>query len=94
MNTNKKWMECVRQHRAQLIHPDSKCLLCGSKDFLTLDHLIPVSVLRQFGISKYDSFKYEKNFAIMCKPCNSMKERYVLMELPETKEAIKQLFNL
>ena len=90
----RKWIKTVNEYRSQIIKPNSECCVCGSKDNLTLDHVIPISILDKMGIDKFSAFAYDKNFAIMCKICNGEKRGRIIRELPETREAIKQIFGL
>lgn len=49
------------------------CEKCGRSDFeLTIDHIVPVSFLRDFGVAEEDD-RDERNLRLLCKPCNSMK---------------------
>lgn len=89
-----KWTTAINNYRKQIISEDSSCAICESKENLTIDHIIPIQVLNLMGIDKFTAFMYDKNFMILCKQCNQEKRSRIIRELQQTKEAIKQLFNL
>lgn len=52
---------------------DGACSKCGRKDHLTVDHVIPVSLLNQLCIPKEEHYDDEENFDILCRWCNRQK---------------------
>jgi 5-methylcytosine-specific restriction endonuclease McrA len=65
-----KWMRTINDYRKQTIKEDSKCIYFGSKENLTIDHIIPLTVLAMMSIDKFSAFAYDKNFGIACLQCN------------------------
>lgn len=63
-----------------------KCRRCGKTEHLTLDHIIPVSLLRQL-IGQDNESKYEdlENLEILCRRCNLFKANQVDMTNPKSK---------
>lgn len=56
------------------------CRRCGSKNELTIDHIIPVSLLEFLGIKKETSYAWKKhsaNLQLLCRACNSLKSNRV-----------------
>lgn len=48
------------------------CRKCQSKKDLTIDHIVPITILKQFLLED-EIFELESNFQILCKYCNHMK---------------------
>jgi 5-methylcytosine-specific restriction endonuclease McrA len=56
----------------RLITDTSVCRICGTREVkLTIDHIIPVSVLKALGVT--DIYADEDNFQILCIDCNKLK---------------------
>lgn len=58
----------------------AKCAKCGSPNELTIDHIIPVSLLAFFGIKvehTYNLKKHGHNLQLLCRACNSLKSNRV-----------------
>ena len=56
------------------------CAKCGSKNELTVDHIIPSSLLEFFGITRETSYnpkKHGHNLQLLCRACNSLKSNRV-----------------
>ena len=65
-----------KEAREKLAKKHKLCTSCGSKDNLTVDHIIPVAVLKLFGIRRlatYDYEKHKKNLTLLCHTCNQAK---------------------
>ncbi len=60
-NTN-KW----RDLRLVILRKYDRCLCCGSKNNLSVDHILPVSLYPQHAFS-------ENNLQVLCTSCNSSK---------------------
>lgn len=53
---------------------------CTSNNELTVDHIIPISLLEFFGIKKEQSYNWKKhrdNLQLLCRACNSLKSNRV-----------------
>lgn len=68
----------------------SPCLRCGRTDKQTLDHLVPRSILEQFGI-EWDKELLEDNYQILCRACNNLKSNHLDFSNPKTKEILLKL---
>lgn len=58
----------------------AKCIKCPSTNELTVDHIIPVSLLEFFGIKREQSYTMKKhgaNLQLLCRACNSLKSNRV-----------------
>lgn len=53
-----------RDLRKKIIHPGSRCNICGSYNNLTIDHIIPIT---RGGANDI------KNVQILCRTCNILK---------------------
>ena len=51
-----------------------KCEKCKREvKQLTVDHIIPVSILLRFDEGKELSYEWADNYQMLCRPCNTMK---------------------
>lgn len=69
-------IEAKKTTREKLVAKFKKCQSCGRKDNLTVEHIVPVAILKLFGIRRMSSYSYEKhkkNLTLLCTPCNSKK---------------------
>ena len=68
---------------------------CGEKRDLTVDHIIPGLLVKQFMIpdlTEYDMlYTYEENFEILCHYCNRRKGGMLDVRNPKTFELLKKL---
>jgi 5-methylcytosine-specific restriction endonuclease McrA len=68
-----------------------KCEKCGGRNGgLTVDHIIPNSILKDFGVDPelhYD----ERNLRLLCKCCNSLKSNHLDFSDDRTKPLLLEL---
>lgn len=73
--------EKISLAKKKLIERDGeKCSNCPSLNELTVDHIIPTSLLEFFGIKKEQSYNWKKhssNLQLLCRACNSLKSNRV-----------------
>lgn len=67
-----------------------ECLKCQSKENITLDHIIPVDIAKQFGIEEERSYMPE-NYQPLCKRCNMFKGNRLDFANKKTKEILIKL---
>ena len=68
------------------------CARCESKEKLTLDHIVPKSYVRDFGV--YPDYEtIEGNYQLLCNLCNSAKSNKPDFTVPKTKEILLQLLS-
>lgn len=67
LHTYDEWVSLCKLH-------NNKCVICGNKDKLTKDHIIP--------LSKGGS-DYIQNIQPMCRSCNSKKNNKIIHDNPE-----------
>jgi len=69
-----------------------KCSRCGSTRDLTVDHIIPSSILQSFGI---DTAKVliDENFDLLCLRCNMFKANRLDFANPKTKPLLIRFIN-
>ena len=82
--------EYIRQRielREELIRTKGKCELCGRSINLTLDDIIPQSILIQLGIDPEIVFLKE-NFQLLCYGCNQFKANRLDFRNPKTKKLL------
>ena len=69
-----------------ILNRDGKqCRRCPRTEWLTLDHVVPLSVLKDMGISERESYSDEENLQILCKICNQYKGDRLDFADPRTK---------
>ncbi len=76
----------------KLIESDPKCRKCGRTDNLTLDHIVPQSILFLFGVD-INLEVIPGNYQILCRLCNQFKSSRLDFAIPDTKELMFDLLN-
>lgn len=99
-NIKLKPHELIRQERLWIdteIANGGVCVKCGRKDSeairLTLDHIIPDDIVRQFGIDPKQTWNPE-NVQLYCKVCNQFKANKLDFSNPKTKPLLLELIAL
>ncbi len=64
-----------------------ECEKCKRIEFLTLDHIIPLDILRQFGIDVERTY-IKENLRILCRICNQFKGNHLDFSTPKTKKLL------
>jgi hypothetical protein len=68
------------------------CAKCGSSKFLTVDHIVPVFILEQFGLDRFEVlYNLNINFQILCRYCNQEKPARLDPRNPKTYEVLEYL---
>jgi 5-methylcytosine-specific restriction endonuclease McrA len=75
---------------AELWKENAKCARCESTVKLTLDHIVPKSYLRDFGVNT-DHEIIEGNYQLLCNLCNSYKSNKPDFTVPATKKILEGL---
>lgn len=77
-----------------LINRDGmRCSRCGRCDYLTVDHIIPISLLENFGQNRDDTYRDWENLHILCKLCNAFKKNNLDFSDPRTKPLLVKYVN-
>src|SRR3990167_2147886 len=76
-----------RKYFEWLVQTEGKCKRCERTEKLTLDHIIPLSLLAQLGIDTEREF-YEENLQLYCQACNHYKGSRLDFIIPKTKELL------
>jgi len=70
------------------------CSSCGVKvSYLTVDHIIPISIVNMLDYSNNDVFENEENFQFLCRPCNTLKASRLDIRNPKTKVLLLKLLD-
>ena len=76
----------------KLLNRDGKkCYKCGREEWLTIDHIVPVSILRDMGVSELETYDDEENLRILCKMCNGFKANRLDFSDPRTKRVLMRV---
>lgn len=70
-----------------------KCAKCGSTERLTVDHLVPAFLLKEFMVmEEYDiAYDFEENFEIVCFYCNRMKGARIDPRNPKVFQILEEV---
>ena len=79
-----KYNKELEQRKKEIIAKAGCCEKCGRKNNLTIDHIIPLLLLKQFGFSDEQTFD-EMNFQVLCGICNTFKSNQLDFVDPRTK---------
>jgi hypothetical protein len=63
-----------------------KCAHCGTKDDLTLDHILPVQLMYILNVKIPES----RNFQVLCERCNKKKGNHLQTNHPETAKLLNE----
>lgn len=73
----------------------AECKRCQTTKSLTLDHIIPVSLLRQLlGMDVHNKYDDLENIEILCRRCNMFKQNQIDMTNPKTKPLLQKYLDL
>jgi 5-methylcytosine-specific restriction endonuclease McrA len=79
--------------REKIKNKECKCVKCGRIYYLTIDHIIPESLLLSLNLEN-ERYNWEENFEVVCGSCNARKGGKLDLSNPKTmpllKEAIKR----
>lgn len=78
-----------------LVVEHKKCQMpeCKNVTNLTLDHLVPKDILKQFGVD-IEREIIEDNYWILCRRCNTFKGNKLYFINPKTKEILQRLLDV
>lgn len=65
----------------------AQCEKCHSTYRVTVDHIIPIDLIRQLGI---DTYECEENFQFLCQLCNTSKSNRLDHLNPKTVPLLKK----
>lgn len=68
----------------------TQCEKCPRTENLSLDHIIPIRMINEFGIDEEKMFMPE-NYRVLCKPCNRFKADRLDFSNKRTKELLLKL---
>ena len=81
-----EWQERAKQGT-------EKCR-CGETRHLNVDHIVPVALLKQFGLDDYQTmYEMEENFELLCRYCNLKKRDGIDVRNPKTYLILRKLLN-
>ena len=69
---------------------DNQCAKCKRKDHLTVDHIIPTSILQVLNLPSDPAREDEDNFQILCRWCNTLKANQLDHLNPKTVPLLKK----
>ncbi len=84
----------IKNTKEILIERDGEqCQKCKRTKHLTIDHIIPSSLLLQFGISLKESFDFLDNLELLCRACNALKRDRINWLHEKSKDILIKLIN-
>lgn len=75
------------------IKTQGKCEKCPATDNLTLDHIIPKTMLLDMGFEPDGQDFDEENFSCLCRRCNMFKSNRLDFSNPKTKKLLLKYIN-
>jgi len=87
------WANQCNVWREQNITEDSVCELCGSKEKLKIEHIIPRSILMLMGYTPLETWELKENLGITCHKCNVEKRNYILLKWHRTHKALLEILD-
>lgn len=66
---------------------------CGAIEDLTIDHIIPIFILKDFGLTLERMFENDEWLQVMCRKCNTKKSAHLDFTNPKTKIILLELLN-
>lgn len=88
--TSKVKLAFEQRIAAKLKEQYGKCAKCERTENLTLDHLVPQSLLRDMGVDIEHEI-IEDNYQILCRICNQYKSSRLDFANPQTKVVLVRL---
>ena len=92
---NKKYYEKRKRIALEIAwlkeHKDEGCK-CGRRYDLTIDHIIPDKLLKEFGIN-IETYFEPRNFRVLCRICNVYKSDRLDFADPRTKKLLLEFIN-
>ena len=66
----------------------AKCDSCSRDKWLTVEHIIPVSILKDMGFSTEEMYEDNENLRILCRICNAQKGGHLDFNDSRTKKLL------
>ncbi len=90
MNLERK----IEQTKESLIaEHGKKCQMCNAKEDLTIDHIIPMHILTNFGITRKETYESTYLLQLLCKRCNQLKTDRIDWKNPKSKKIFEYLLD-
>jgi len=68
------------------------CAKCGrTLPYMTVDHIVPIAILDMLDDTGQMKYECERNFQLLCRPCNSFKSGRIDKTNPITREILLDL---
>lgn len=80
----------IHQWRLKAQRGEAICEKCQRTDHITVDHIIPLSIIEMLGIDKEEHYNDEANFQYLCRWCNIMKANRLDHLNPKTIPLLEQ----
>jgi 5-methylcytosine-specific restriction endonuclease McrA len=71
---------------------EAKCAKCGRSELITIDHIVPITILEQFCMDKrFALYEFDENFQFLCRYCNYIKGGRMDITNPRTIEILEKV---
>ena len=75
------------------LNPNGTCVKCGYEGRMTVDHIIPVTIIEVIDRTGRAVVNDEDNFQYLYGACNAMKSNRIDIQNPKTKELLLKYVN-
>lgn len=83
-------MHLNRSYTQWLLSVRDACAKCPRIHYLTIDHIIPKIILKDFGVDSSLKF-FPENYQVLCKPCNMLKSSHLDFSNSKTIPLLRRL---
>jgi 5-methylcytosine-specific restriction endonuclease McrA len=91
--TKKGVMLKRRQWLENELRLKGKCEKCPRETLLTIDHIIPIFIIKDMGFD-FEQFFDVENLRLLCRPCNALKSNHLDFSTPRTKYLMRKYLGL
>lgn len=88
-----KYSKKLEERKKEIIAEKGSCEKCKGRFNLTIDHIIPLDILKMMGFTIKETFD-EDNFQVLCGKCNALKASRLDFSNNKTKRLLIKYLDL